>query len=155
MNIFSEKSKDNNCKAAACTIVDRQNKTNPAKQFKDNRPETIAQRNLQAMANNSLIQGKFQGAPPSANNPVNVSYAGHAFNTGGTRGNTGCGTNNFVRTAGEHKNGDDSDPGTPANMDNYKFNFSRLGGLVRDPALNQTSTQIHLINHRFENSGNT
>lgn len=104
---------------------------------------------------NAVIQGAFSGPPPNPNNPVNTAYPGHNFNTGGTQANTGCGGQNTIVTAGEHKNSGTSAPGTPANMTAYQYKFSRTGGLVRDPALNQASTRIHLINHRLENSGNT
>ncbi len=102
-----------------------------------------------------VIQAVFAGPPLVPNNLVNVTYPGHQFTTGGTQANTGCGTHNRIQTAGEKKNSGASQPGTPSNMTAYQYKLSRTGGLVRDPALPQASTRIHLINHRLENSGNT
>ncbi|ACE83924.1 hypothetical protein CJA_3688 [Cellvibrio japonicus Ueda107] len=107
-------------------------------------------------ASNNVLQGAFTGVPLVVpHNPVNVAYHGHQFNNGGTRANTGCGTNNTIITAGEKKNSGSSLPGSPSGMQHYQYSYSRTGGLVRDPALNQASTRIHLINHRLENSANT
>lgn len=101
------------------------------------------------------MQMQFIGVPQQPNNPVNLAYPGPTFVTGAVRAHTGCGTDNQITTAGESKNSGASNPGTPTQMDDYRYGYSRTGGLVRDPVLNQASTRIHLINHRFDNSANT
>jgi hypothetical protein len=102
-----------------------------------------------------VLQGAFVGIPFAHYNPVAVNYPNHSFTTGGVTANANCGTHNRVVTAGERQNRGSSQPGTPSNMTAYQYGFSRTGGLVRDPALSQASTKLHLINHRFEDSGNT
>ncbi|MNK01841.1 hypothetical protein D3C87_196490 [compost metagenome] len=103
-----------------------------------------------------VIQCAFAGPDFQPNNATNITYGNHQFNPlAATNATTGTGVHNEIKTAGERKNTSGSLPGTPDNMRNYQINFKRTGGLVRDPALNQASTKIHLINHRLENSDNT
>nr|WP_315484322.1 DUF4157 domain-containing protein [uncultured Undibacterium sp.] len=102
-----------------------------------------------------VLQAAFAGPPLVPNNPVAGNYPNHTFTPGGVTANANCGIHNRIVTAGEHQNSGSSQPGTPSNMTAYQYGFSRTGGLVRDPALSQASTRLHLINHRFEDSGNT
>ena len=105
----------------------------------------------------AIVQGKFQGPRLlDSTNTVDIEYPGHNFsNAESPKASTGCGTKNEIITAGEHKNDGDSNPGSPKDMDRYRDNFSRTGGLVKDKSLTQASTRLHLINHRFEDSSNT
>ncbi len=104
---------------------------------------------------NPIVQGVFTGPQFTTDNPVATNFGGHQFITGALQKNTNCGSDNQIITDGQRKNSGASAPGSPTNLATYKDGFSRSGGLVRDPVRNQTSTRLHLINHRLENSGNT
>ncbi|MGV3613335.1 MAG: DUF4157 domain-containing protein [Fluviicola sp.] len=105
---------------------------------------------------NKTKQMAFNGPQFNQAGSLNGNYPNHQFTNNGTQANTGCGTSNTIRTAGERlAPGAASKPGTPTSMNLYRGGFSRGGGLVRDKNLNQASTKMHLINHRLENGSNT
>ena len=113
----------------------------------------------QGAAGKERLQRKFVG--PQLHNAKKAKsadkvYPGHGFKMlQGAQANTGCGTENRIRTAGEKLNAKKSIPGDPINFTDYRNGYSIKPGLVKDKNRNCASTRMHLINHRLENSANT
>ena len=75
MNSHSDKSQENNSQSVANQVSQKKSGSETAFQFVDNRPEAIAQRKLQEMANNSPQVKQLQAIQTMADNSPQAKKA--------------------------------------------------------------------------------
>lgn len=98
---------------------------------------------------------QFAGPTDAGGVLVKVAYPGYGRkNPLNAKPLTDCAVDPWIRTAGEKKSSQHSQPGTPTDFNDYSKgkDWSRTGGLVRDKTRNQAATKMHAINHRIDNT---